>query len=150
MCLTLLAAGCGGSTAPAAQVSPTPNMATLRTQYLAIIAPGNAATDGLTAALAGPNATPASVRPAAQKLLDADIKANTDLLSFQGRVPASMQPDVASLRASLASDETDLQKVVAASTIDQLNIALAGASTDTAKFNGAATLVRSDLGLPPA
>lgn len=148
--LILLAAGCGGSSAPAAQVSPTPDIAALRTQYLAIISPSNTATDGLSAALAAPGATPASVRPAAQKLLDADIKANTDLLSFQDRVPVSTRPDIASLRAALASDESDLQKVVAATTTAELNVALAAAAADGTKFSGAATLVRSDLGLPPA
>jgi hypothetical protein len=91
--LTLLVAGCGGSSTPVAPMSPTPDMAALRTQYLAIIAPGNTATDGLSAALAAPNATPASVRPAAQKLLNAYVKANTDLLTLQSRVPTSMQLD---------------------------------------------------------
>jgi hypothetical protein len=146
----MMAAGILAITACGSTAATPPDMATLRTEYLAIIAPGNAATDSLSAALAAPGATPPTVRPAAQKLLDADVKQNAELFTFEDRVPASMRPDVASLRAALASDEADLRKVVVATTIAEMNVALAGAAADATKFNGAATLVRSDLGLPPA
>jgi len=138
--------GCAGSSGTAA-APPNPDLAA---RYLAIIASRNAASDGLSGALADPNHTVDSVRPAAQKLLDADIKTNNDLLAFQSQVPSKMRQDVSSLRAAFSANENDLKKVVASKTMAELNVALAAAGQDSITFNGAATLLRTDLGLPPA
>lgn len=143
--IAFLLAACGGSPGSA---SPTP-AEDLKSEYLAIIAPINAASNAMFDALDAPQATPASARPSAQGYLDALVKANGQLLTFESHVPPSTKPDVANLRQTLAVYERDVQLVIAATDTSELNSALQQFLSDGQKFGSAAQLVRSDLGLPP-
>lgn len=153
---TLLVAACGaGSTSgPSREVSPatspTPDMAALGARYLAIVGPTNTALDALSKALQAKGASAASVRPSAQKVLESEVQQNTALLAFEGQVPASIQPDVRSLRSASAGDIAALQQVVAATSALELNAAVAKLYSSVQASGQAAVLLRSDLGLPPA
>jgi hypothetical protein len=77
------------------------------------------------------------------------VTENGQLLAFEGKVAPLIKPDVASLRQTVAVYERDVQVVIAATDISELNAALDQFLSDAQKYAGAAQLLRSDLGLPP-
>lgn len=85
---------CSSSTSGTTSAIPTPtSTADLGRQYLALVAPVNAASDEYVKTLQVPNVAGAPIRPAAQRLLDALVKFNSGLLDLQATVAASIRPD---------------------------------------------------------
>ena len=141
LCLALLA-GCGGTSA-ASQASPTPN---LGAEYTRIVAPGNACLDTIGAAVrATPQDNP-RIRAAAAACQTADGKLNSDLLVLRAEAPANIRADIDSLRKAVAAQEA-LMGAIATAT--DANIAVAVIAYGNYSDGGAASLMRSDLGLAP-
>lgn len=141
-CLGL--AACGVPSERTAAPSPTPRP-DLAARYLELVKRPNDAGDRLRAASEDPAATMASLGPAAQTFLDSLVQLNQDLIAFQEQVPAADKGDVAALRQTLSTDEADLRRMIVTTSVSQFNSAYAKLTSDDT--GGAATAVRSDLGL---
>jgi hypothetical protein len=138
--LPFAAFSCGG------QASPSPNP---RADYLRLVAPTNAALDRLGAAVQAQSPDPAKIRTAANDLLNAEVKLNTDLLAFEKEVPSNVQAHVEAARVGLPKEIADLQRAVASTDDSGLGLAII-AFVEDAQADGPAILqLRADLGLPP-
>jgi hypothetical protein len=134
--------GAGGTAAP----SPTPD---LGAEYLRLIAPSNTADDALFKAAGAAPLNQATIRAAAQSVLDADIALNTAFIGFGKEVPTNVQPDVAAARVAISKDIVDIQSVLAASGVVALETAVLAWATNANSEINVFVLLRSDLGLPP-
>ena len=171
----VLGAACGGSSAtsavtpssggetPTPVATPTPDLATLGAQYEVLVAPKNAAGHQNNADLNAMNKTkvgsPAfaaavvKLRADLKVYVDASIKFNSDLLSFENELSPSQRADVETVRADLSKEIGDLESSLAiADNVSFLNSTYAAGTPfaiDDKALIAASAIVRSDLGLPP-
>jgi hypothetical protein len=140
-----------GSAPSSNTATPTPTLtqAQLGAEYLALVAPANAATSKLAALLQPAQIDAVQVRAAALELENAEVTLNSNFLAFSQKVPVAVQPDVAAARLAVSNDIAVLQTVVATKTDADLTSALSAWVVDVNAESKAFVLLRSDLGLPP-
>lgn len=147
-----LLVACGSApSSNTATPTPTPTLtqAQLGAEYLALVAPANAATSKLAALLQPAQIDAVQVRAAALELENAEVTLNSNFLAFSQKVPVAVQPDVAAARLAVSNDIAVLQTVVATKTDADLTSALSAWVVDVNAESKAFVLLRSDVGLPP-
>lgn len=139
-CLALV--GCGGAGAVA---TPTPN---LGAEYMAIVAPGNTCLDALSTTARAVPQDNAKIRKAAAACQTADAKLNSNLLTLSKQATGATRTDIEAMRHAVAAQEALLGSIANSSDESLYASVLAYANYSD---GGAASLVRSDLGLaaPP-
>jgi len=145
LAVALLAVACGS--VPAAIAPPSPSQAQLGAQYLALVAPSNAADDSLNAALKITPFDGPRIRAAATNYRASEGAFNSALFAFEKKVPANVQADVEAARHVLSADISNLYDVVNSTDDASLKAALAAWP---ALSNAPFVQLRSDLGLPLA
>ena len=128
----------GGAT----KASPSPNPSA---DYLRLVAPTNVALDRLTSTVVTEPPDPVKIRGAAKDLLNAELKLDTDLLTFQKEVPSKVQADIEVVRAGLSKQIVDLRQVVASTDDSGLKSALNAFAADAQANRPAILQLRSDL-----
>lgn len=140
----LFLAACGSSSSPAA-----PTTAQLAAEYVAAVAPSNAALDQLSAAVKITPMDGAKIRAAAANLESADVTLNSGFIDFEKKVPASVRPHVEAARVAVSKDIADLAAVVSSTDDAGLIATFNVFAVDTTAASAAFVLLRSDLGLAP-